>query len=33
MELSQAAAADVSLITNPRDATVEQLAEIYRAAL
>ena len=33
MELSRAAAADVNLITNPRDATVEQIAEIYRAAL
>ncbi len=33
MELSRAAVVDVSLITNPRDATVEQIAEIYRAAL
>ncbi len=32
-ELSKAAAEDVSLITNPRDATAEQIAEIYRAAL
>ncbi|MDH7578130.1 MAG: iron-containing alcohol dehydrogenase [Bacillota bacterium] len=32
-ELSRVAAEDVSLITNPRDATVEQIAEIYRAAL
>lgn len=32
-ELSKAAADDLSLITNPRDATVEQIAEIYRAAL
>ena len=33
MELSRVAAADVNLITNPRDATAEQIAEIYRAAL
>lgn len=33
MELSRAAAEDVCLITNPRDATVEEIAEIYRAAL
>lgn len=33
LDLSKAAAADVSLITNPRDATVEQIADIYRAAL
>jgi len=32
-ELSRVAAEDVSLITNPRDATVEQIAEIYRSAL
>lgn len=33
LELSKAAAGDVTLITNPRDATVEQIADIYRAAL
>lgn len=33
MELSKAAAEDVCLITNPRDATVEEIAEIYRSAL
>jgi alcohol dehydrogenase class IV len=33
LELSKAAAEDVCLITNPRDATVEEIAEIYRAAL
>ena len=33
LELSKAAAHDVCLITNPRDATVEEIAEIYRAAL
>jgi alcohol dehydrogenase len=32
-ELSKAAANDVCLITNPRDATVEEIVEIYRAAL
>ncbi|MGI6405668.1 MAG: iron-containing alcohol dehydrogenase [Syntrophaceticus sp.] len=32
-ELSKAAANDVCLITNPRDATVEEIAEIYRSAL
>ena len=33
LELSKAAAEDVCLITNPRDATVEEIAEIYRTAL
>jgi len=33
LQLSKAAAEDVCLITNPRDATVEEIAEIYRAAL
>lgn len=33
LELSRAAAEDVCLITNPRDATVEEIAEIYKAAL
>ena len=33
LELSKAAAEDVCLITNPRDATVEEIAEIYRSAL
>jgi alcohol dehydrogenase class IV len=33
MEISRVAATDICLITNPRDATVEQIAEIYRAAL
>jgi alcohol dehydrogenase class IV len=31
--LSKAAVADVCLVTNPRDATEEDIAEIYRAAL
>jgi alcohol dehydrogenase class IV len=31
--LSKAAVADVCLVTNPRDATEEEIAEIYRAAL
>ncbi len=33
LELSKAAVADVCLITNPRDATIEEIAGIYRAAL
>lgn len=33
LELSKAAAEDVCLITNPRDAAVEEIAEIYRSAL
>jgi len=33
LKLSRAAANDVCLITNPRDATVEEIAGIYRSAL